>query len=224
MATRGEIPDRLGRPTPFATPRALQMAEIAEIVEDVAANAARAMAAGLDGVEIHAANSFLIDQFLRDSTNRRTNAYGGPVAHRSRFLLEVVDAVAARIGAGRVGVRIWPINAVFGISDSDPEVLFTHVARRLSDRKLAYLHVLEPANGSDSAMATTIPNVARKLRAGYGGLLVLNGGLTRATGAAALVEGRADAIAFGTPFIANPDLVARFRSDLPLAAPDPATY
>lgn len=224
VALAGEIPDRQGTPTRFVTPRALTQPEIAEVVADFAESAERAIAAGLDGVEIHAANSFLIDQFLRDSTNHRTDRYGGSVANRARFLLEVVDAVAARIGADRVGVRVSPTNAVFGISDSDPEALFTHVARALSPRGLAYLHVLEPSNDSESFMATPTPTLARRLRDTYSGAFILNGGLDLDGAKAALREGRADAVALATPFIANPDLITRLANGISLALPDPATF
>ncbi len=178
----------------------------------------------MDGVEIHAANSFLIDQFLRDSTNLRTDEYGGSVANRARFLLEVVDAVVARIGADRVGVRISPTNAVFGISDGDPEALFTYVATALSEKGLAYLHVLEPSNDSGSFMATETPTLARQLRQAYRGTFILNGGLDFEGAKAALVEGRADAVAMGSPFIANPDLVTRLAQGIPLATPDQSTF
>lgn len=224
VAAKGEIPDRQGVPTPFATPKELTQDEIKGIVQDFADSAARAIEAGIDGVEIHAGNCFLIDQFLRDGMNKRTDAYGGSVPNRARFLLEVTDAVIARIGAGRVGVRISPTNAVFGISDSDPEALFTYVAGALSDRDLAYLHILEPANGSDSFMSTAIPVLAEKIREAYTGLLILNGALNDETGSAVLKDGRADAIAFAVPFIANPDLVTRYRNGLALSEPDQATF
>ena len=224
VALSGEIPDRKGNPTAFVTPRALTRAEIVNIIRDFSNSAERAVAAGIDGVEIHAANSFLIDQFLRDSTNHRTDEYGGTVANRARFLLEIVDDMAARIGADRVGVRISPTNAVFGISDSDPKALFSHVAVALSERELAYLHVLEPSNESDSFMATTNPTLADHLRQAYAGTFILNGGLDLKAGTAALVEGRADAVAMGAPFIANPDLVTRLAEGIPLAAPDQSTF
>lgn len=220
----GEIPDRQGHATKFVRARALTQAEIAEIVEDFAGSAARAVAVGLDGVEIHAANSFLIDQFLRDSTNHRTDRYGGSVQNRARFLLEVVDAVAARIGADRVGVRVSPTNAVFGISDANPGALFTYVAEALSPRGLAYLHVLEPSNDSESFMATQAPTLARHLRQTYNGTFVLNGGLDLQAATSLLAEDRANAVALATPFIANPDLVTRLAKGLPLAMPDPAKF
>ena len=221
---QGEIPDRQGTPRPFVTPHVLDADEIAEIVEDFAETAARAIAAGIDGVEIHAGNSFLIDQFLRDSTNKRTDAYGGSIENRLRFLLEVTDAIVTRIGAGRVGVRISPTNSVFGISDSDPEALFTAVARALSSRGLAFLHILEPASDSGSFMATETPVIAAQIRKAYSGTFILNGALTFESGNAALTEGRADAIAYGEAFIANPDLVTRFRKGLALAAPDASRF
>ena len=224
IAAEGDIPNKAGVPTKFEIPQEMSLEQISREVSSFADAARRAVAAGMDGVEIHAANNFLIDSFLRDGTNRRTDAYGGSVANRCRFLLEIVDAVVAEIEAGRVGVRISPTNAVFGIKDSDPETLFSAVARNLSPRGLAYLHVLEPANDSNSPMATSIPNVAGALRSAYDGVFVLNGGLTRETGAQAIATGRTDAIAYGMMYIANPDLVERFRHDLPLADADPATF
>ncbi len=186
--------------------------------------AKNAIKAGIDGVELHAANGFLIDTFLRDGTNKRTDEYGGPLENRCRFLLEVVDAVVEAIGAGKTAVRFSPTNAIFGMYDSDPEATFTYAAKALSERDLAYLHILEPANDSGSFLATDIPNVLPAIRAQYDGVIIQNGAITQTSGQAAIVEGLSDAIAYGAPYIANPDLVERFKTGAPLAEPDPETF
>jgi len=220
----GELPNSKGIPTAFDTPEAMSIVQIRETVSAFASAARRAIDAGLDGVEIHAANNFLIDSFLRDGTNQRNDEYGGSLENRSRFLLEVVDAVAAEIGAGKVGVRFSPTNAVFGISDSNPKAIFTYAARQLSKRNLAYLHVLEPALDSGSPMSVGLPTVARALREEYEGLIILNGSLSNETGHSALASNTADAIAFGIPFISNPDLVERFKNNITLTEANPDTF
>ncbi len=224
IAADGQIPNSEGVPTAFGTPDAMTTAQIDEAVQSFATAARRAINAGMDGVEIHAANNFLIDAFLRNGTNKRTDEYGGSLENRSRFLLHVVDAVTKEIGAGRTGVRFSPTNAVFGISDSDPQAIFTYAANALSKRNLAYLHILEPALDSGSPMVVGIPSVAPALRAIYHGLIIQNGALTQTTGQETLASDQADAIAFGIPFIANPDLVERMETDAPLADPNPETF
>lgn len=224
IAAEGELPNSQGIPTAFDTPEAMSAVQITEAVSAFAAAARRAIDAGLDGVEIHAANNFLIDAFLRDGTNQREDDYGGSVENRSRFLLEVVDTIIAEIGAGKVGVRLSPTNAVFGISDTDPEAIFTYAAQQLSKRNLAYLHVLEPALDSGSSMVVGLPSVAPALRKAYDGLMILNGSLTQETGLSALTSKAADAVAFGIPFISNPDLVDRFRNRIPLTEANPETF
>jgi N-ethylmaleimide reductase len=210
--------------TPFVTPRALSIDEIAGVVEDYARAARRAREAGFDGVEIHAANGYLIDQFLRDGVNRRTDRYGGSIENRVRFLLEVVQAVVAEIGADRVGVRISPLGRSNDMTDSDPAALFTHVAAALKPFGLAYLHVIEAEPPHPMAGPEGSPRLARALREAFGGPLMLNGGLDRAKAEAALAEGRADLVSVGVPFLANPDLVARWKQDAPLNTPDRATF
>jgi N-ethylmaleimide reductase len=224
VAAIGEIPNKAGVPTAFETPEAMTKAQIDQAIRSFAVAAKNAIDAGMDGVEIHAANNFLIDAFLRDGTNQRTDEYGGSVENRSRFLLEVVDAVTKEIGSGKVGVRFSPTNAVFGISDSDPEAIFTYAAKALTTRNLAYLHILEPALDSGSPMVTDIPSVSPALRKVYDGLIIQNGALTQTTGQAALTSGQADAVAFGVPFIANPDFVERLQNGAPLADPNPETF
>jgi N-ethylmaleimide reductase len=201
---------------PLGTPRALALDELPGIVESFADGARRAREAGFDGVELHGANGYLLDQFLRDGSNRRTDAYGGPVEHRARLLLETVDATVAAIGADRVGVRLSPWNPYNSMSDSDPVATFTYAARELASRGLAYLHLLDPA-----------PLGARltdAVRAVYPGTLIVNGGYARDTADAVLAAGRADLVAFGAPYVSNPDLVERFAEGAPLAEADRATF
>jgi N-ethylmaleimide reductase len=197
---------------PIPTPRALETAEIPKIVEQYAQAARNALAAGFDAVEVHAANGYLIDQFLRDQTNKRTDGYGGNIQNRCRFLLEVVDAVIAVAGAKRTGVRISPQNTQNDISDSDPQTLFNYVAECLSGKGLAYLHVIE---GDTSGLAVPAFDYLRLKRA-FGGTIIANNGFDKEGANEALGQGRADLIAFGKPFIANPDLVIRLFLDAPL--------
>jgi N-ethylmaleimide reductase len=202
----------------YPVPRALETSEIARVVADFA-NAARvARDAGFDGVELHGANGYLIDQFLKDGSNRRDDVYGGTIGNRSRFLLEVFDAVAAVWGAEKVGVRVSPLGTSNGVSDSNPLALYTHVARELAARGAGFLHVREevvPGEAGDRVMEA--------IRESYPGLLITNGGYTRERAEQALRAGRANAVAFGVPYIANPDLVERFAADAPLATADRAT-
>jgi N-ethylmaleimide reductase len=201
---------------PFVTPRALAIDELPAIVDSFADGARQARAAGFDGIEIHGANGYLLDQFLRDGSNHRTDAYGGSAANRARLLLEVTDAAVDAIGADRVGVRLSPFNPYNSMVDSDPATTFTHAARELATRDLAYLHVLDPA-----------PQGARltdAIRAAYPGTLMVNGGYDRASADAVVRAGRADLVSFAAAYIANPDLVERFAEGAPLAAGDRATY
>jgi N-ethylmaleimide reductase len=206
---------------PFVTPRALTLDEIPGIVASFGAGAVNAIDAGFDGVEIHGANGYLLDQFLRDGSNRRTDAYGGTVEKRARLLLEAVDAAAARIGANRVGVRLSPINSFNSMADSDPDATFGYAARKLSERGLAYLHVVE----TDFAGAKEKRHYDRDaLRAAFRGTYIANGGYDRTRAAEAIASGAADLVSFGAPYIANPDLVERFALDAPLTKPDPSTF
>jgi N-ethylmaleimide reductase len=197
---------------PIPTPRALETAEIPKIVEQYAQAARNALAAGFDGVEVHAANGYLIDQFLRDKTNKRTDQYGGNFENRSRFLLEVVDAVSEVAGSERTGVRISPQNTQNDIEDSEPQALFDYVAKRLSGRGLAYLHIIE----GDTSGVTVAPFDYRRLKELFNGCVIANNTFDKTRANHALAEGRADLIAFGKPFIANPDLVMRLFFDAPL--------
>jgi len=201
----------------YETPRALETAEIPGIVADYATAARNAKAAGFDGVEVHAANGYLIDQFLRDGSNQRTDAYGGSIENRCRFLVEVTEAVVAAWGdGGGVGVRFSPHNAYNDMSDSDPAALFTQAAASLKRFGLAYVHVVEPLG--------TTPALASAISKAIGAPLIVNGGYDRASGIAAIASGAADAIAYGKLFIANPDLVERFKAEAPLNEPDQRTF
>src|SRR5262245_10610368 len=197
---------------PIPTPRALETDEIPAVVKQYAQAARNALAAGFDGVEVHAANGYLIDQFLRDRTNQRTDRYGGSIENRSRFLMEVVDAVRVTVGAERTGVRISPQNMQNDIADSDPQTLFNYVVEQLSGKDLAYLHIIE----GDTSGAPVPPFDYKKLKRLFAGIVVSNNGFDKLRANEAIAGGRADLIAFGKPFIANPDLVIRLFLDAPL--------
>jgi N-ethylmaleimide reductase len=199
---------------PFETPRALRTEEIATIVDTFRKAAGRAIDAGFDAVEVHGANGFLIDQFLQDGSNHRSDRYGGTVANRSRFLLEVLDGIASDIGAERVGLRLSPHGNLGGLSDSDTELHFGFIIPEVSKRGLAYLHLVEPRASSagfgDNASIDSANNLALFRRL-YSGSIITAGGYSSQTGAEAISLGRADAVAFGRAFIANPDLPDRIR-------------
>ena len=204
----------------FVTPRALEADEIPAIVEDYRRAAELALKAGFDGVEVHGANGYLLDQFLRDGTNHREDAYGGSIANRCRLLLEVVTAVSQVWGADSVGVRISPINEFNDIRDSNPQALFNQVAELLSPLSLAYLHVVEIGMTG----AAPAPFNFDKLRRAYRGTYMANGSYDKARGDAAIASGHADCVAYGVPFIANPDLVERFAQNAALNTPDQASF
>ena len=205
---------------PIPTPRALDLAEIPGIVAQYAQGARNAMAAGFDGVEVHGANGYLIDQFLRDGTNTRTDAYGGSIENRTRFLLEVVDAVTAAVGPERTGLRISPQNGQNDISDSDPQRLFNHVASAISGKGLAFLHVIEGDTGGTPVPPFDYKEIKRR----FGGIVIANNGFDRERANEAIEEGRADLVAFGKPFISNPDLVTRLYLNAPLAPANRETF
>jgi N-ethylmaleimide reductase len=212
---------------PFETPRPLTEAEIAGIVGDFAQAARNAREAGFDGVEVHGANGYLIDQFLRDGTNKRTDGYGGSIANRTRFLSEVVDAVAGAVGRDRVGVRLSPWGGFNGMTDSDTGALFDHVAAELGRRHLAYLHLVEPRADQTSdvnAFHADAPDASSRLKPKFGGVLIAAGGFTGETAASAIAAGTVDAVAFGRLFIANPDLPRRLHSGEPLNRYDRSTF
>jgi N-ethylmaleimide reductase len=206
---------------PFVTPRALALEEIPGIVEQYRSAAQRALDAGFDGVEIHAANGYLIDQFLRDQTNHRTDAYGGTLENRSRLLMEVTAAVTGVWGSERVGVRLSPVSPVNDIADSDPATLFTHVVGQLNRFKLLYLHMIEGATGGPRDVEHGFD--LQTLRRLFNGLYIANNGYDLALAERRRSAGQLDLVAFGRMFISNPDLVQRLETGAPLAEIDPAT-
>lgn len=197
------------------TPRALETEEIPGIVADFKQAAHNAREAGFDGVEIHGANGYLIDQFLRDGTNSRTDAYGGSIENRTRFLKEVVEAVIPVFGADRVGVRLSPIFSGFSMSDSNPAQTFGYTAEMLNKYGLAYLHIMQLGSGSFDFVG---------LKKKFGGTYIANGGYDAEQAERAIANREADLVAFGSLFLANPDLVNRFKLGAPLNQPDSSTF
>jgi len=208
----------------FETPRALTTDQIQAIVGDYAQAARNAVAAGFDGVEIHAANGYLIDQFLKDGSNQRTDEYGGSVENRARFMVEVVTAVTQAIGADRTGIRLSPSNGANGTLDSDPASIFLHAAAALKPFGLAFLHLIEGEPDTPMSIKNGAPQLAAQIRDAFGGPVILNGGLTRETAERAMTEGRADLVSVGVPALANPDVVERWKRGAELNAPDKATF
>jgi len=204
-------------------PRPLELSEIPGIVEDYRKAAANAMEAGFDGVEIHAANSYLLDQFMHSSSNIRTDQYGGSIENRCRLTLEVTDAICSEIGNDKTGIRLSPSNIRYGMDDENPAELFGYVIRELDQRKLAYLHLVEPMLSLENH-PHMIPHVARHFRKHYTGTLVTAGNYTPESGKEVVDAGYADLVAFGRLFIANPDLPARILNHSPFNAPDPDTF
>jgi N-ethylmaleimide reductase len=201
-------------------PRALGLDELPGIVEDFRQAAANAIAAGFDGVEVHGANGYLLEQFLKDGANVRTDAYGGSIQNRARLLLEVTAAVAREIGADRTGVRISPASPANGISCSDPQPQYDYLTEQLSALDIAYLHVVEGATGGPrDAAAFDFDALRRRFKNTY----LANNGYDLSLAQARLAGGQADLIAFGRPFISNPDLVERLQTGAPLAALSPDT-
>lgn len=210
------------RQVPFETPRALTLEEIPGIVEDYRRGALNAKAAGFNGVEIHGANGYLLDQFLEDRSNRRTDRYGGSIENRARLLLEVADAVAGVWGADRVGVRLSPFGKFLDMGDSDPVALFSYVLQQLSTHGIAYAHVIEP-RASEKATGNE-PRTAELFRKVFSGVLISAGGYSAETAEQTIAEGLADAVAFGRLFLANPDLPKRFELKSPLNPYDRSTF
>lgn len=204
---------------PYALPRALRDDELPAIVEGFRQAAVNARAAGFDGVEVHGANGYLLDEFLRDGSNRRSGPYGGPLENRARLLLEVIEAVSEVWGSDRVGVRISPLNSYNSMQDSDPQGLTAWLAARLNEYRLAYLHVMRA-----DFLGQQQGDVMTPARANYKGVLIGNMGYSAEEAEQAIATGKLDAVAFGTPFLANPDLPARFRLGARLNNPDPATF
>lgn len=205
----------------FVTPRALEVSELAGIVQDYVHATRCAIAAGFDGVEVHAANGYLLDQFLRDGTNQRQDQYGGSIENRSRLLREVVQAVVDTIGADKVGVRLSPVNPFNDMHDSQAQNTFNAVTKTLNAFNLAYLHVVEGGiHGGGESEPFDFAAMRKLFNHGY----IANLSYDKARGNAAIASGHADAIAYGVPFIANPDLVARLAMDAPLNQADQSTF
>ena len=210
---------------PYVTPRALEAGEMEDLVEKYRIAAKNADMAGFDGVEVHGANGYLLDQFTRDSTNKRDDAYGGPIENRCRFPLAVTDAVVDVWGADRVGYRISPFQPYNDISDSDPAATFTYLATELAKRDLLYLHMVEigdPAEGDDFIAARD--PLFLSLREIWPNTLITNGGYDRARADAVVGAGLADMVSFGAPYLANPDLPERLLSGAGYNQPDRATF
>ena len=206
---------------PVSAPRALSSAEIPQVVQQFVHAARCAMDAGFDAVEVHGANGYLLDQFMRDSINDRSDAYGGSIENRARLTVEVMTAIAQAIGAGRSGIRLSPVTPVNDAGqDSDPQALFNHVAAQLAPLKLAFMHVIEGQTGGARDIA---PFDYQAMRAQFKGPWMVNNGYTREMALQAVAEGRADLVAFGRDFISNPDLVRRLKLNAPLQPLDKAT-
>lgn len=214
---------------PTSTPRALDASELPGIVQDYANAARQAVAhAGFDGVEIHAANGYLLDQFLKTGANQRTDHYGGAIENRARLLLEVTRAVVDAVGGGKVGIRLSPVTPANDIVDADPQPLFGYVVRQLAALGLAYVHIIEGATGGPRELPER-PFDYAALKAAYReadgqGAWMVNNSYDRTMAAEAMASGRADIVAFGKAFIANPDLVERLRRDAPLNPWDQSSF
>lgn len=207
--------------TDISEPRALELSEIPGIIESFRLAAANANEAGFDGVEIHGANGYLLDQFAKDGTNKRTDAYGGSIENRARLMLEIAKVVTAEAGAERTGIRISPVTPANDISDSNPQPLFDHIVDGLDALRLIYMHVIEGATGGPRDIA---PFDYASLRKRFRGAYVANNGYDFELANKVLAAGSADLIAFGKPFISNPDLVERLRGGAPLNEWDKATF
>jgi N-ethylmaleimide reductase len=216
-----------GKPEPYETPRALETAEIAGVIDSFRQAARNALQAGFDGVEIHGANGYLIEQFLQSHTNLRTDQYGGSIANRARFLMEITQAVIEVWGADRVGVRLSPYGIANGSGEADPMPLYTHVIRSLDPLGLAYLHFIEPrSSGAGRAEVNhqNVPSAMALFRPIWNGVLISAGGFTGGSANAAIASGQADAIAFGRIFISNPDLPRRIAHGFPITPYNRATF
>lgn len=209
-------------PQEFVTPRALAVDELAGLCEQYREAARKARAAGFDGVEVHNANGYLLDQFLRDGTNRRTDLYGGSLENRLRFPLQVLNAVLEVWPADRVGIRLSPSGTMNDMRDSDPKATFTAMVRALEPYGLAYIHIMEPLEADIRHGGTPLP--VGYFRSFYKGILMVNGGYDGRRAQAVVASGDADLVSFGRLFLANPDLPARLRDGRPLNAPDPRTF
>jgi N-ethylmaleimide reductase len=215
------LPDGTPSNQPTDVPRALEKAELAGIVQDYVNGARRAMRAGFDFVEVHAANGYLLNQFLDTGANQRNDEYGGSLENRARLVLEVVDAIVAEVGASKVGVRLSPNGRFNDMTPAGSADTAVHVAKALAQRGVAYLHIAEPDWAGGDALTD---DYRKTLRAAFGGTLVFCGGYDAAKAEALISAGTADAVAFGRAYIANPDLVSRIAKGAALNQPDPATF
>ncbi|ADO69292.1 alkene reductase [Stigmatella aurantiaca] len=222
LAAEGEVFTLRGK-TQMVTPRALELSEIPGVVEQFRRGAENAKAAGFDGVEIHGANGYLLDQFLRDGSNQRTDAYGGSIQKRARFPLEVAEAVAGVWGAQRVGYRLSPYFSFQSMSDRQPIETFSYIAEQLGQLGLGYIHVSEAISGVMAPPPGAV-RITPLLRQKFKGALIANGGYDAHAGQAVIARGEADLVAYGVPFLANPDLPKRYELGSPLNAPDRATF
>jgi N-ethylmaleimide reductase len=225
IAPATQIMTPYGRQQP-PVPAELTGSEIGGIIADFVLAARNAILAGMDGVELHAANGYIFEQFLNRSSNRRTDRYGGPIANRARLLVEVVEAVAAAIGPDRLGVRISPYGVLNDMSDPDPREIYEYVLAALDQRDIAYLHVIRPvvSGNQDSPAGRQLPDPVLVLRSHYRGATIVAGGLDVGAADALVEEGIADAVAFGRWFVSNPDLPERLSNRLPLAPFDHETF
>lgn len=206
----------------FVTPHPLSESEIKTVVQEYITGAKNAIEAGFDGVEIHGANGYLIDQFLRDGTNHRKDGYGGSIENRARFLFEIIEGISAAIGSEKTGLRLSPSGTFNDMKDSDPGKHFTYICEKLNAYNLAYLHIIDALEGDIRHGANVVE--LGVLRAAYKGVLIANGGYDKERGNAALKNGLADAVAYAALFLANPDLPERFRENAELNSPDTNTY
>lgn len=224
IAAKGSVKG-LNGPVDFAVPRALETGEIPGVVAEFRAGAENSRRAGMDGVEIHGANAYLVDQFLRDGANKRDDAYGGSVVNRSRFMAEVVSAAIDVFGPDRVGIRLSPHVVADGICDSDPAALYAHAANVLNELGVAYIHLIEATlPGAAQAPPAGSRPIMEVMREHYKGPLIVNNSYDKQRAMDVIASGKADAVAFAVPYIANPDLVERLRRDAPLNPGDDTTY
>jgi len=207
----------------IVTPRALEARELPAIVDQFRMAAENAKAAGFDGIELHGANGYLLDQFLRDGSNKRSDEYGGSIQNRARFPLEVTEAVTRVWDPLRVGYKLSPHFAGYSMSDSSPVETFSYLAEQLNRLRIGYLHIGEAIAGPMAAPAGTV-RITPKLRDKFSGTIIVNGGYDARSAGAAITRGEADLVAFGVPFLANPDLPVRYRQNAPLNAPDQTTF
>lgn len=222
IAATGQLHTPIGK-VDIETPRALETSEISEIIAQFRQAAVNAQQAGFDGIELHGAFGYLIDQFLQDGSNQRQDKYGGSIENRARFLLEVVEAVTQVWGGDYVGIKLSPSNTFYGMFDSDPQATFSYVIKALNDFNLAYIHLME-ANEIDLNTRKVINPVLPVFRPLYQGNIITNGGYNKETGNSAIASGNAQLVSYGKPYLANPDLVKRFSINAKLNEPNPRTF